>query len=753
MRLECSLKRLFTGLLCGILVLCSTGCHKEPVQQSISLGEWIHELVMKAGIEELNETSPYYFNINASSPYFEDIQKAVEWGILEADTSFEPSETLSREWCAYTLINLSGIPLNQADSMIKDSGKSRFPKHIATAYAKGLMNIDKKQRFYPDDPMEENIALSLADQVIDWMDHKELDVEEAIIEWDDATTLDEPLEFNEDQQVATYDSKPSVKKDDVVIIPYKQEKQVYRVKEVHKTYDTNNENNNHTTKEPNLKKEDSTIELPSSDDIPSLDGNTPLHYEEVDSYYDVELKPVEIEEDLKNFEAKGSYDLNLDEATIIDDTDGFVVQQGMVLDGVETRQLVSTSSDKSRSKTIHGYTITYWVNRNRIRAEVKKETPHGWKMFANCKLYDIRPTYDWKMKKGKIDHAYFRIDYKTNEAMGIRNGMYDSYYADFRDLDPSSFVSLMDSMFVKKQDMECVTIPIATIKTPLPKAPMLKLLMQLQVKIYANGKVEISLNQNHVCGFEYRNKTMRSIVDHSHNANALIRGDASALTCLSAGLDLGSAHLCNASIEAGSKALVQNTLHLYDKEGNHYVKKDIDVPSDVLENAAKDNKDVLVCGDMDAYLVLDVDLNSSDTMLGRIGLHKHIPLLNKKNNSLLPHGNRHVENWQFVDHCTRGDKKKETIEQDPTKQRITIKDYSIHLDIGDCKQLVITSLPDSYSQSDLNFVVRKPNIASVSNQGLVTGINEGDTMVRIVTSDNKYEIYCNVHVRKKGDAC
>ncbi len=92
MRQVFSLKKLFVFMLCGILSLSLIGCRDHKAQDQIRLGEYVHEIITRARIDGNIQETPYYLNIQQDNPYFTDVQKAVEWGVLEQSIPFDDTK-------------------------------------------------------------------------------------------------------------------------------------------------------------------------------------------------------------------------------------------------------------------------------------------------------------------------------------------------------------------------------------------------------------------------------------------------------------------------------------------------------------------------------------------------------------------------------------------------------------------------------------------------------------------------------------
>lgn len=55
-------------------------------------------------------------------------------------------------------------------------------------------------------------------------------------------------------------------------------------------------------------------------------------------------------------------------------------------------------------------------------------------------------------------------------------------------------------------------------------------------------------------------------------------------------------------------------------------------------------------------------------------------------------------------------------------------------------------LPEGYRESDLKWSSKDENIAVINSRGEVTGRNQGSTIIKVFTSDNKYSVECTVTV-------
>ena len=157
MLLASSLKRTIVFLLASFLAIASAGCSRKPAD-TLSMEEWIHSICLNSGIEGYSQKTPYYLNVGETSAYFDDIQAAVEYGVLSDAYAFDPEQELSRELAAYTLMNLAGKSDVQQSVKINDISESEYRTFIEAAVSSGLMQTDKRKCFYPERLIDQSEA-------------------------------------------------------------------------------------------------------------------------------------------------------------------------------------------------------------------------------------------------------------------------------------------------------------------------------------------------------------------------------------------------------------------------------------------------------------------------------------------------------------------------------------------------------------------------------------------------------------------
>lgn len=664
---------------------------------TITMGAWLHEVCRQSGIISHASEKPYFKDIKKSNTYFDDVQAAVEWKLISTEDSFSLDDKLDRQWTAYTLMNLSG---EKTDSKveIRDISDTKFPAQVQASAAAGLMHTDHNNRFYPKRKIDRKEAVNLLNQVVKKINNQKITDTHTDIKWQDALKVSEikPVSWNANTKEA--------------VLP----EGMYPVKGeiIHWQDDSGND----------YWKEVSNI----SEDT-------------------VTLKDIDLLSKTDTMDLSGSADLNFNDAEIIDGA-GNVIQKG----NFEPHVVNASIKPLTRSFDLHGFTVSLTTSASSVNCEISRTMPTGSKLYGNLRAAGVHVDYSWKSKENDVKNAYFKVNFTSSEEVGLKNSDYHRVYADFEGVKPQEFLSRITSVWKAKNDVIDDTLTLAVIRLPIPGAPLVNVSLKLDLTIGVDGRAVIALKQVNTVGCEVRNGAMRVIKDSSNEQNTSFRANAKVLAGMRIGLDLTSFTLADAGVEAGARASMKTTVHLYDEDNNHS-SQTTDIPADAADAAAQGNPNVLVCSDLQAYGMLNIRLNSSSTALGKAGLSGSYSILNDKNASLLPGGKKHLENFNFVDTCTRKSRPEKTSADKLTvTNQITLEKYSAAVHCGQSYQIQILSLPSGYQKSNLCYTSSDPSVASVNENGLITAHKSGGAVITIETEDHAKKISCSIIVPQAG---
>lgn len=398
-------------------------------------------------------------------------------------------------------------------------------------------------------------------------------------------------------------------------------------------------------------------------------------------------------------------------------------------------------SSKNHVFNSEGFRISYTLNKSGIDVHVSKNE-NGVNIYGDVSIHNVKPTFKWTYKEDDLKNCYFKLDFNTTEKVGASIGKYGNYHMKFKDVDASSFKSLLNSVVEKEKDELEASIPICQIKTPIPNVPTAYLNIDLLIKLYVSGKVEVVLMNEHSLGFETKEGNIRFINDNSHDLDLILQASTKAALGLNLNLEAVKFRLCDVELDGGIRGLVKSTMHLYDDEGNASSETS-NVAYSTLQELSEGNNDVKVCGDVSLYYLLDLIINTPKTQMAKMGFSKTLNILDEDNqvfNNL-----HHIEDGHFVKKCTR--KNRVTLQQMESvkSNRIVLESYAEVIKRNETYQIKIISLPEGYSENDISYSSLDSSIAKVEND-LIKPISPGSTKIKVYTKDNKYNSYVNVLV-------
>lgn len=450
------------------------------------------------------------------------------------------------------------------------------------------------------------------------------------------------------------------------------------------------------------------------------------------------LEDVELSDIYEDLNIANSSDLDFDKAIII---------PGQELENDDSSYINPTkellASNLSQVFHIDGFRVSYNVSGNGISAHISKNIK-GVNTFFDVSVSDVKTDYKWDYEDGKLKEAYFKVAYQSTCELGVSIGRYKNYYLDFKDYDGNTFLNSLKSVVKEKDDELEASIRICEIKVPVAGVTSVYLNMELLIKIYISGKAEVVLTNRDVRGFEIKNGKLRLINDSDKDLDFIIGASAKTALGLNFNLEALNIRLMDIELDGGIRAEVKTTLHLYDEDEND-TSRQIDLPYAAIDEIAKENENVKVCGDLSLNWILDISLNTSKSLLYKFGLSYKKNILDKDNQLF---GNMtHIENGVFIMNCTRKNRfstsQKNIDEIDVEK--ILLEKYAIVIKIDEKYNIPIKALPDGYKTNDLIFKSSDTGVASIEN-GIIVGKNMGACQVDISTKDNKYHASINVLV-------
>ena len=425
----------------------------------------------------------------------------------------------------------------------------------------------------------------------------------------------------------------------------------------------------------------------------------------------------------------------------IDFTDSEITTYGSSENSSYINNYYNLLSNKKETFNYKGYRISYSVNASGIDVHISKKVNDN-NIYLDLSVNNVKPVFKWDFIDGDFKNCFFNVTFNSSEKLGVSNTKYSDMHLKFKDLDKSSFTSLLRSMVIQSDDDLIDSITICKIKTPIPNIPSASIIMDLRVNFYVSGKVELQLYNNHSLGFETKDGNIRYINEHHNDFDGILSASSKVALGLNIGLKAASFDLADIEIDGGLQAKLNSTMHLYDDEGQ-LESQNSNLAYSTLQDLSKDNENVKICADISLNWLSDIIINTAKTKMNKLGFTKTFKILDEK--AQLFNNLTHIENGHFVKKCSRNNKEKLQQMSNVISNKIVLDSYAEVLHLKDSYQIIIKSLPKGYEINNLIYSSNNPDIATVSG-GLISAISSGSAQIKVETSDKQYSAYVNILV-------
>ncbi len=435
------------------------------------------------------------------------------------------------------------------------------------------------------------------------------------------------------------------------------------------------------------------------------------------------------------------YDMDLSGTYEIDFSQAEVVPYHSEEDSLYRNNLYHLLAEKGNTFYTDGFKVSYTLSKSGITVYVAKDVK-GMNLYGEFSLNHVQPSFKWAYEEGDLKNCFFTVALNTSERFGVSCDKYGDYYLKFKDLDSSTFYSLLKSMVSPMDDKNEASIPICRIRTPIPNLPTVYINLDLLVKLSANGKAELVLSGKHNLGFETKKGQLRLIKDLTHDLNTDIAASAKAAIGVNVSLEAADLRLADIELDTGLKAEAKSTLHLYREDGS-FESEASNISYSALQDISKENPDVKVCGDISLYWMMDLLFNTSKSQLNKLGFSRSFSILNEENQVF---GNmHHIENGHFVPTCTVKERD-QTKETEPiNSDKIELEAYARVLHVGETYQIPIRSIPEGYRISELRYF-SSDNVVATVRAGTVSAEKPGNARITVQTPDEAFDAYINILV-------
>lgn len=769
-------------IMLGTTIFTMSGCSTSE-SQMISVGQWLAMLNDSFGMYSYTSEEPYFENITEDNKYFETVQIAAEWDVIDKDGALDVDEKLTWQDALVSLVNVGNFVALNADVDEKiDYAIENFDSSIRKYWMNRKIPIDKAISLLAV-AQDKWANLTYAERVenVEYAEGvKDFSTEEkCLTNYDiDANGLI-TIPCSENVEIA---------EGDVFVLPSNGEVlgvNAYKAEII----ESDGENIYITSNQDELDLEDITETMyveetfaPTMENAVIRDGNGNIV--SVGSNVAVQRYNKDGEElDLYKLSTRG-YDI-----------------EGLDL-GVNTSHTfkVDDWSISLKYNLDGAFDLEATVETPNLRGKGAKDELKG--KFA-ISVSDMEITDKIDIGFGHKE-AVLRVDYKTKTSAGLT-------YKPIQDIKLAvapkysngngRFLTNLKNSVVKSEKAKgAKTIKIASVD--IYSIGIARVCLDINVNISVDGSVTVTVTESGSKGIEYKNGNLRLINTTNKDLSAEIKAKIEATVGIGPALyTVGlKKPILGVQVKVGLGVEVSNTLHLIDSD-NHLL--EVCASNDILpeDNQVFSSMEIVAdataikavaesqggtyvstsdevmlrvnnCTDLSVYFILKVELTDYSYVSSWLGgkIKTSWQIFGKDNAKLL---NIHCDNGDWAgafsniafgqaansSRCTldyepfdvETEEVKETDETVDDNsivegEQLILEEIKASIDIGDKYYIIVEELPEGYDVDDLVCEVADPSIVSANNDGEVVGKAEGTTVVTVRTKDGEHVTGCAITV-------
>lgn len=771
------------SILMAIVILLSmvmsfSGCSTQQ-NNLLTLGQWLGMVNNSFGMESYSQEEPYIKNVSKENEYFNTIQIAAEWDVIDRESTIDPNSALTWKDALVTLVNVGNFTkanatedekidyaINNFDSRIR---KYWMNRQIDVASATQLLVIAQEK--WANKTYKEPISkVEYSENVVDFSDVKQSDY-----------TVSESGNILVGNDIAG-----NLEVGKVVVLPSSENNatpSAYKIKEI-KT------NGEYVEVVP-----DTALELGDVvDELYIEDTFTPDLTQA--AFYDGNGNLL-----------SGDPSANVVSQSYSSVSDPMISTLSYSPNGtVETIPLASKTT--TFEFKVDGCKVEVAMKSDGLSAKIEmpmSKKDKSWVGYYEAEISNFEVT-------NKIDYSWFtlhsaevKVDYTTKNTIGVKKKFVDekAVYAPKWSNGNGQFLSNLKRSVWKNSDAKgAKTIKIGSIK--VASVGVASFSVDVYAKLKVDGTIEISCSETGCKGIEYKNGNCRVINTSDKDTDVKFKCKAEGTVSVAPTVNAFGFAIIGLEAEVGLGAEASLTLHLADA-GNHLLQEmsTSDLPPEAVDSMEVEGLSAEAeeirkyaekqggtfecetstvalhldrCFDINIYFILKVGI-AEGTLAGKLLKSTNIKdeweIFGSKNAKIC---NLHVENgdWAkafrnigfFTDknQCTlkytpfdnTKEEEKETATENSNNSNVTvgevlvISDMKMVLEVGTTKIISVVQLPKEYELKDVVCSSSDKKVATIDKNGVIKGISEGSTTIIVQTSDGKYSCACSITIVSEG---
>lgn len=567
---------------------------KTQPEKTITQGEWIQMIDSEFGMDTYESKTPYYESVPAENEYFDAVQIAYEWGVIDSEDVIDVNSNVTTEFAVKTLVLIANLEAVEGEVVIKNEKDLKYAEEIAIAVANDLITLKANNKFQVVDIAYDE-AVKLLQKAKDiWANQQFSQEAESQVVYSKAVNEVATNDYVIEDNKVTLPADTQVAAGETIVLPQ------------------NNEN-----------LEGAIMSVKS---VESVGGKTV-----------VEATPVDAQEVIDSVKFEGEVTPNLNAAKITD-AQGNVIQTATVDDNEGALGDLIKSKLSNFSFNIGPVAIGVALKDNGFDISASGNVCDGVNLADtfSVKNLNVQTKLDASIAQGDIKEAYVVLDYdavntttvtgaqtwglinqSTEDVSGL--GILDQIKANF------SNMALKAGAFSK--------INVFSVAIPIPNCPEVTITLDISLQITVSGRAELVITSHNYNGYEIINNKGRFIHESTENHNTFnAYGSAEATGCISVGLGILTYDLIDVAINAGIGVFVMTTITL-PSVNDDPVQVCEELPTDMVAQAVAvlDDADKFdIAGVAQFYGVLSISVGKN-SLMSKIGLSKTWNIFDRSN--------------------------------------------------------------------------------------------------------------------------
>lgn len=720
-------------LAMAINLISLSGCGQSSKNEAVTRGEWVTMLAEAFGMDSYEEATPVYTDVSSASPLFPYVQSSAEWDVLSifSEKQLKPEKNVTREEVASTAAIAAGFVVT--DEQYDAKGRFDAASSVDYAVKNGILN--NKSGLSKSMTQEECEAVVSAARV----SYLSLPVEEKSVvvtneELVDLTEMDEDSFVIENGSFILPEGTSGTVSGNTASIHTGSGVAEVSVGDVFMTAPTEEEPTGVAYKATAVEEVDGEIVITTEE--PTLEDL----FEELDVSTTVAAEA----EDIIWLVGNGSGTGVRGTAT---NNSGFNARflsartASSLIAPIKThtyggRSLDFTWGSGSFERTWSNDSVTG----SGAGAQALKDSNFVYNDTPS--IEDFNGTTEPWSKSLEIDNSFSGgykitgnisinaitvtagIEYNKNW-LGIPNGIKNASVQVTSDI--SSTLTLQGTL---SERLHIATVPVVII-------PGLSVDVELYLYATATGSLVVTASLGSSAKVEYANGKLRHTADSQATANvdanlqinfgaeleATLRAGG-IVSIIDVGAKVGGEVSASAGVSGACIAAEDNGVATLTYQESLYIKADLYVP------------------------FVNLYTGSSSTLIGKLGLHGSWDIMNKGKGA--KHYSLADYEWVFWEETvlTDGTEGNEEGEVGASNEGLLdLKNYSVSMNLSEGPVRLELELEDGKAAPDVVWTSDNTSIATVDENGMVTPIGEGSTVITAtLRSDPNVYVKCAVHV-------